>query len=61
MKTFHRLIAWLRSMVFKPARRRENRLPDATNFTAAGAPSKGERPLIQQDDSPPGYKIRWHH
>jgi hypothetical protein len=61
MKTFHNLIAWLRRRVFKPARRRDNQLPNAANSPVPGAPSKAERPLIQQDDSPPGYKIRWHH
>jgi hypothetical protein len=61
MKTIHHLIAWLRRRVFKPARRRDNQLPSAANFPMAGASSKAERPLIQQDDSPPGYKIRWHH
>jgi hypothetical protein len=61
MKMFYPLITWLRGRFFKPVRRRDNQLTSAAKSLVAGTRSKGERPFIQQDDSPPGYKIWWHH
>jgi len=58
MKTIQRVFRWL---FRSETKNQKPRVEENIASPAAEDPQKQQPTEFYQDDSPPGYKVRWHH